>query len=717
MDDAVAAYQLHMSSPAAKGRLELTPQVAGRRPIVMVLGMHRSGTSLCSHVLSMLGVDMADNVAGPGNLAPTPDNPRGHWERWEIVELHDRILALFNRSYYGICHDFPLPVAWWADPRVAHIRREIVAFVEGRIGRAPFGFKDPRTMRLMPMWRQIVDELRLEPKLVVCLRNPAQVARSLQARDGLHPEIGEHRWFVYMMDFFRFAGAQDVCVLEYERWFDDPRRNADKLASFLGLDWPQAQSELDLAISDIVDPGLRHDDVSRSRALHPLVASFYKLATRVDADPEARAQIGYISGQFVGFQQLYKPFRQSFEDTAVKLPAVEEAAAAARAAAEERSVADAARLSQADGELQSQRARVTELERAHQADAAALVQASQAAAALQTQVATANEQAAAAATRLSGMLGEIEALRARVAELAGELHGERARVAALEHELDTQRVRLAEVQRERDAGAAALARAQHDRAEEERALRAEMTSLRAKVEASRAAGRTAVAALRAEIERAQQRLQERAVAAGAMADDIASLRRQAAITEAEAERHGTDAAQLRAQVGQLREAAEESERAAQERDAAAAAMTDEIAELRHAAARAGRAAEQDTAHAAALRAEIAALRRQAERADQMARQRAASAAAVEAENAALREAGDRAAQDAHERDAALRAELAALRHDVAAARRVGRAMIAALRVDPTPLPRRSEPDGWWGVGLRRLGWRPQLRGAGRAAAG
>ena len=41
-----------------------------RRPIVMVLGMHRSGTSLCSHVLSALGLDMTDHVAGPGLDTP-----------------------------------------------------------------------------------------------------------------------------------------------------------------------------------------------------------------------------------------------------------------------------------------------------------------------------------------------------------------------------------------------------------------------------------------------------------------------------------------------------------------------------------------------------------------------------------------------------------------------------------------------------------------------
>jgi len=49
-----------------------------------------------------------------------------------------------------------LPVAWWADPRVVQIRREIVAFLEQRMGDGYFGFKDPRTVRLMPVWHWLV---------------------------------------------------------------------------------------------------------------------------------------------------------------------------------------------------------------------------------------------------------------------------------------------------------------------------------------------------------------------------------------------------------------------------------------------------------------------------------------------------------------------------------------------------------------------------------
>ncbi|MGH7093403.1 MAG: hypothetical protein ACREFB_07715 [Stellaceae bacterium] len=86
------------------------------RPIVVVLGMHRSGTSLCSHILSALGIDMADVVS------PDKGNDHGHWERWEIVGFHDRILECFNRGYYGSFHDFLLPPGWWAEPDVGRIR-------------------------------------------------------------------------------------------------------------------------------------------------------------------------------------------------------------------------------------------------------------------------------------------------------------------------------------------------------------------------------------------------------------------------------------------------------------------------------------------------------------------------------------------------------------------------------------------------------------------
>jgi hypothetical protein len=275
MNDDMLSPQSLSIQPPQRDRITAISSVVHRRPIVLVLGMHRSGTSLCSHLLSALGVDMADNISGPGNPAPTPDNPAGHWERWEIVEFHDRILGLFNRDYLGRFHDFALPVAWWADPRVARIRREIVAFLETRMGDAYFGFKDPRTVRLMPVWHQIFNELKLAPKVVLCLRNPAQVTRSLHARDGLDPAIGEYRWLVHLVDFFRYAHSFDFCTLQYEEWFSNPSANLEKLRRFLDLPWQQSESDLALVLSGIIDPALRHDDSEHREANQPLVRSLY----------------------------------------------------------------------------------------------------------------------------------------------------------------------------------------------------------------------------------------------------------------------------------------------------------------------------------------------------------------------------------------------------------------------------------------------------------
>src|SRR5271166_2912402 len=364
--------------PPRRDRITAISTAVQRKPIVLVLGMHRSGTSLCSHLLSALGVDMTDKIAGPGNARVTPDNPRGHWKRWEIVEFHNRILGLFNRDYLGRFHDFAQPVAWWADPRVAKIRREIVAFLEERVGDGYFGFKDPRTVRLMPVWHQIFNELKLTPKIVLCLRNPAQVARSLNARDGLDPEIGEYRWLVHMIDFFRYIIKFDFCTVEYEEWFNNPSANIEKLQKFLDLSWQQSEADLALVLSGLIDLGARHDDPEHREANQPLVRSLYKLTSRAGDDSAARDQIAYIVSQFIGFQQLQRPLLQSFEDvakTAAKYPGIEQEAKALWAAVSERdavveavnarAAAVEGRLAEAFAEIEAQRTQIADLAREH----------------------------------------------------------------------------------------------------------------------------------------------------------------------------------------------------------------------------------------------------------------------------------------------------------------------------------------------------------------
>ncbi len=531
-----------------RDRITAISGVVQRKPIVLVLGMHRSGTSLCSHLLSALGVDMTDQIPGPGQASPAPDNPRGHWERWEIVEFHDRILRLFNRDYFGRFHDFALPVAWWADPRVAQIRREIVAFLENRMGDSYFGFKDPRTVRLMPMWHQIINELKLAPKVVLCLRNPAQVARSLHTRDGLDPANGEYRWLVHMIDFFRYAGNFDFCAVEYEEWFDNPAANIEKLRKFLDLQWQQSEADLGLLLSDIIDPSARHDDPGRRDASQPLVRTLHKLAGRA-GENGAREQIAYIVSQFVSFQQLQRPLLQAFEgvaETAAKYPEVELEATALRAAISER-----------DGIIEA-----------------------------------ADARAAGTEGRLAESLAEIDRQRAHITDLASER-------AEIELTVNDLKATLAERE---------TALAEHSRraAELDAALQAAQTAVAAR-DAALQAAQAEIAAGDAALRHAEHEARDRAAAALATQSEIAELRTALEQAEQEGQKHSAAAEAAHAEAGVLRAALTQAERAAQERPATTEAMRAEVGGLRQILTQAERVAQERDAAVAALQAEIGAL--------------------------------------------------------------------------------------------------------------
>jgi hypothetical protein len=538
MNDDVLSPQSLSIEPLRRNRITAISSAVQRRPIVLVLGMHRSGTSLCSHILSALGVDMADKIAGPGNASVTADNPRGHWERWEIVEFHDRILGLFNRDYWGCFHDFALPVAWWADPRVAQIRREIVSFLEQRMGEGYFGFKDPRMVRLMPVWQQIFNELKLAPRVVLCLRNPAQVARSLHARDGLDPEIGEYRWLVHLVDFFRYANSYDFCTVEHEGWFSDPSANLEKLRQFLDLQWQQSESDLALVLSGIIDPAARHDDSEHREASQPLVRSLYKLARSAGQDGGARDQIAYLVSQFVGFQQLQRPFVQVFEDvakTAAKFPEIEQEAAALRAVVSERDAA----------------------------------------------VAAGDARAAAVEGRLAEAFVEIEQQRVQIAELASErdAHAEIERAASgLKATLAERETALADLSRRADELLAALQAAQAQAAAGEAALDHAEQEAQERGFAALAMERE-IAASRDALAQSEREAQEHATGATAMQIEVGALREALAQTEGEARRRAVVAEAMQSEVMTLRDALAQSERGARERAAAAATLEAEFVAL------------------------------------------------------------------------------------------------------------------------------------------
>ncbi len=260
----------------------------------MVLGMHRSGTSLCANMLHELGVDIAE-AAGPSAA-----NQRGHWERPRINDLHDAVLAIFGRGWDLPAHHLALPEDWWTDPRVEPIRRDIAGFLERSMtGPRLFGFKDPRTARLLPLWPAILDELGLQPVTVFCVRDPAQVARSINDRDRLAADQAAYRWLVYNAQAVHGVGTGRVCVINYEAWFTDPAATLDRLAHFVGL---PARPEL----VSVIDEGLRHDALAMADPVPPVAARLHRAIAAAGERFDAR--LLDLAETILGCEHAVMPF-------------------------------------------------------------------------------------------------------------------------------------------------------------------------------------------------------------------------------------------------------------------------------------------------------------------------------------------------------------------------------------------------------------------------
>ncbi len=222
-----------------------------RTTMVVVLGMHRSGTSALARSCNLLGVDLGSD------FIPTQDDNRaGFWEDVSVKETDDLALASHGLLWDDVR---PLPEPWrdgFGGPEVrARLRRTLDALA----ARGPLcGVKDPRISRLLPLWLPVLDEVGATPVFLIALREPAAVARSLARRDG----IGEARalllWLRYVLEAERDTRGRRRAFVCFDELLRDWRGALARAAETSGLTWPVAYDAASEAIATFLDPELRH---------------------------------------------------------------------------------------------------------------------------------------------------------------------------------------------------------------------------------------------------------------------------------------------------------------------------------------------------------------------------------------------------------------------------------------------------------------------------
>jgi hypothetical protein len=192
-------------------------------PPIFITGMHRSGTSLTTNLLRQCGLWL-----GPDDelLGPAPSNPDGHWEKKAIVELHDIVLSELGGGWDYV-PEFPEK---WPDRYPS--QRERAVEIHSSLARPkPWGWKDPRASLLMPFWFALEPEARV----IICLRNPLEVAESLRQRAPMSYSLGLKLWRTYNERILADVPRHRRIVVHYDHFFTQPQKTLQRLADYCGL--------------------------------------------------------------------------------------------------------------------------------------------------------------------------------------------------------------------------------------------------------------------------------------------------------------------------------------------------------------------------------------------------------------------------------------------------------------------------------------------------
>lgn len=134
--------------------------------ILVIAGMHRSGTSSVAQILNLAGLRVGNRL-----LAANEFNRKGHFENLDFVEFHKAVLI-----DHGISHD-----GWTLEGSLAisdELRQQAQALVESNSQKEPWGWKDPRTTLFLDFWAQQLPEC----KFLFLHRAPWEVVDSLFRR-------------------------------------------------------------------------------------------------------------------------------------------------------------------------------------------------------------------------------------------------------------------------------------------------------------------------------------------------------------------------------------------------------------------------------------------------------------------------------------------------------------------------------------------------------
>ncbi len=243
--------------------------------LILVLGMHRSGTSVITKALEVFGVSLGDRLMPSG-----ADNPKGFFEDIDLQSTNEAFLR--SQGYTWDSLQFPSLENTSESDRISYqnsIYEQLLLRNNPEIIRA---FKDPRMCRLWPFWVQPLREAGITVRILWVLRDPFAVAESLGKRNQFPTEMALILWRLHNLGILGALNQWPGISVCYEDLIADPRRTIDSMARGLNIFIESAQS-VEQFIDYFLDTNLNHAGPVIPE-MDEGVASFYLSAVNMLTD-------------------------------------------------------------------------------------------------------------------------------------------------------------------------------------------------------------------------------------------------------------------------------------------------------------------------------------------------------------------------------------------------------------------------------------------------
>lgn len=231
---------------------------------ILVLGMHRSGTSCLTGILEGFGVHLGHV------LKSNSDNTKGNRENPRVMALNESLLEANGGS--------------WRDPvlvrrcSMAHRHQRELIFRRLAGNQVDWGFKDPRLLFTLPFWQEAS-----EPRCIGTFRHPLRVALSLQHRQssGMPFMQGLQLWYRYNLRLLQLHRRAPFPLVDFDLPEKDYVEDAVIKLLKLGLDAGRVN-----AATAFFDHDLRHQTCSNidDTKLPAPVQSLYEDLLQAHAD-------------------------------------------------------------------------------------------------------------------------------------------------------------------------------------------------------------------------------------------------------------------------------------------------------------------------------------------------------------------------------------------------------------------------------------------------